>query len=146
MNTENPFEKRLERLPQRPVPPAWRHEILSAVREVAPPQQVAVFGNLLISRLNSIVTALLWPHPRAWAGLAAVWVLVFGLSFATREPSEAGFAQQSAPTSPQMRELLRQQERLLAELVGPNGTSENNLPTPAAPRSQLGRRENLVNT
>ena len=93
-----------------------------------------------------MLTALLWPHPRAWAGLAAVWVLVFGLSIATREPSQAGFAQRAARPSPQMREMLRQQERLLVELVGPSGTSEHDLSKPAAPRSQGGRREDLVNT
>ena len=145
MNAENPFEKRLERLPQRPVPPAWRREILSAAREVTPPQQVAISGNSLSSRINSMLTALLWPHPRAWAGLAAVWFLMFGLSVATREPSQAVFAQKSAPPPPQMREMLRQQERLLAELVGPNGTSEHDLSKPAAPRSQGGRREDFVN-
>ena len=146
MNAENPFEKRLQGLPQRPVPPAWRREILSLAREATPPQQVAVIGDSLISRLNSWFIALLWPHPKAWAGLAAVWILVFGLNLATREPAGAGFAQQSAPTSPQTRELLRQQVRLLAELVGPNGTSEHNLSKPAAPRSQGGRREDLLNT
>jgi hypothetical protein len=146
MNRRDPFENRLERLPQRPVPPAWRREILSMAQEVSSHQQVASIGNSLISRFNSMVVALFWPHPRAWAGLAAVWVLVFGLSFATREPAQVGIAQHYAPTSPQMREQLRQQGRLLAELVGPNGTSEHDLSKPAAPRSQGGRREDFVNT
>jgi hypothetical protein len=145
MNAENPFEKRLERIPQRPVPPAWRREILSAAREAAPPQQIAISGISLISRVNSMLTALLWPNPRAWAGLAAVWFLMFGLSIATREPSQAGYAQRPVGPSPQMREMLRQQERLLAELVGPNGTSEHDSSKPTAPRSQGGRREDFVN-
>jgi len=93
-----------------------------------------------------MLTALLWPHPRAWAGLAAVWVLVFVLSVTTREPSPRSFAQRPPQPSPQMREMLRQQERLLAELVGPNATSEHDLSKPAAPRSQGGRREDFVNT
>lgn len=146
MNGENPFEKRLERLPQRPVPADWRREILSAAREAAPPQQVAVMGSSFISEMHSWVAALFWPHPRAWAGLAAVWALVFGLSIATREPVHADFAQQPMPSSPQMREMLREQERLLAELVGPNGPSEQGPPKPAAPRSQGVRREEFVNT
>ena len=145
MNAEDPFEKRLEGIPRRPVPQAWRRKILSAAREVTPPQQVADSGYSLISRINSMLTASLWPHPKAWAGLAAVWLLMFGLSIATREPSQPGFAQKPARPSPQMREMLRQQERLLAELVGPNGTSEHDLSKPAAPRSQGGRREDSVN-
>jgi len=93
-----------------------------------------------------MVAELVWPNPRAWAGLAAVWVLVFGLNFATREPAPAGLAQQSERPSPQRRELLQQQVRLLAELVGPNGTPERDLPKPSAPRSQGERREEFVNT
>ena len=145
MNGENPFEKRLQGLPQRPIPPAWRQDILRAAREAAPRQPVASHRDSLLSRLNSMVAELVWPNPRAWAGLAAVWVLVFGLNFATREPAPAGLAQQSERPSPQRRELLQQQVRLLAELVGPNGTPERDLPKPPAPRSHGGRRGDFVN-
>jgi hypothetical protein len=145
MNGENPFEKRLQGLPQRPVPPAWRQEILSAARQMRSGQPDVVTLKPLISRFNVMVAELLWPNPRAWAGLAALWVVVLGLSFANRESTPPGFARQSALPSPQMRELLRQQEQLMAELVGPNGTTEHDLPRPAAPRSQGGRREDFVN-
>lgn len=93
-----------------------------------------------------MVAELVWPNPRAWAGLAAVWVLVFGLNFAAREPAPAGLVRQSERPSLQRRELLQQQERLLAELVGPNGTMERDLSKPAAPRSQGQRREDFLNT
>ncbi|HEY5914644.1 MAG TPA: hypothetical protein VJA21_28985 [Verrucomicrobiae bacterium] len=142
MNGEDQFEKRLQGLPPRPVPTSWREGILRSARAEA----VAAPGStdrgqspsrILAARLSGI----LWPHPRAWAGLAALWLVVLALNLAAHDP--AGAAQEMADRpvrqSPEMRELLKQQEQLLAELVGPLGAREAKHPdsAPHQPRSQI---------
>ena len=62
---------------------------------------------------------LIWPSRRIWAGLAAVWILIFVFNFSQRDPAEL-LARKSPPQSPEMILTFRQQERLLAELIGPN--------------------------
>src|ERR1035441_6307492 len=87
MNTED-FEKRLARQPLRQVPGEWREEILSAARQVSLPEhatrntQQLPASRSLLSTINYQLSTLLWPHPTAWAGLAAVWlvILVINLS------------------------------------------------------------------
>lgn len=67
---------------------------------------------------NLIWSELIWPSRRIWAGLAAVWVVIAIVNVSQRDNSSPVMAQ-SAP-SPQMMLSLRQQERLLAELIGPS--------------------------
>jgi len=62
---------------------------------------------------------LFWPCRRIWAGLAATWILIFVFNFSQRDPAEL-LARKSPPPSPEMILTFRQQERLLAELIGPN--------------------------
>jgi hypothetical protein len=146
MNGEDQFEKRLQRLPQCQIPPEWRKEILTAASASAIPQQTKLsLRSSVWSAFNSRLSAFLWPHPKAWAGLAAIWVLIMGLNFATREPRQIELTAQQALPSPQMRELLRQQEQLLAELIGPNEPPEADRPKTAShqPRSQ--RCEDFLN-
>jgi hypothetical protein len=139
MNHDEQFEQRLQRRPLREVPSAWREEILNAARTSA------------ASRHSSLVTChsswwreLFWPHPTAWAALAGVWLVILGAQFVTREPSPQDFARR-APPSRQMRELLKQQEQLFAELVGPIEKPEADAPKPLLrqPRSQ--RRDEFLN-
>src|SRR5436190_23565916 len=112
MNNEDDFEKRLRRQAQRPVPAAWRQEILDAAREAASPRRSALLTHsCLLSALQCRLTAWLWPHPTAWACLAAVWFVVLSLNFISREPARPDVARKAAPPSPQMREMLQQQER-----------------------------------
>jgi hypothetical protein len=156
MNGEDEFEQRLQRVARRPVPLAWRDEILATAaadarsrglgqesREGSPPY-VGAYTSLLGS-LNSLLSKVLWPHPRAWAGLAAVWLVILGLNYATRDPSTRHYARYTAPPSPEMREILRQQKQLLAELVGPIGKPQTQPPQPAAPQPRSQRREEFLN-
>jgi hypothetical protein len=144
MNGPDNFEERLRRQPLRTVPPDWRDEILRAAREAATPATAPA-----ASRRSRIfmpwLCALLWPHPRAWAGLAAVWLVVLGLNFAARDPGRPDAMQQSAPPSPQMRELLRQQEQMLAELIGPVDYNAADRPKPAGPQPHSERRQQFFN-
>jgi hypothetical protein len=68
---------------------------------------------------NKLWLELVWPCRRIWAGLAAVWILIFVFNFSQRDPAEM-LARKSSPPSPEMILVFRQQEKLLAELIGPN--------------------------
>jgi anti-sigma factor RsiW len=85
---------------------------------------------------------LIWPSRRIWAGLAAVWILLLAANFSLRDRSPAGAM---ASASPEMIMAWQQQERLLAELIGPNepratapaerSASPPDRPKPSLPRS-----------
>ena len=139
MNGEDQIERRLQRQPQRQIPASWREEILTAAKAAAAREAEPIHTAFGLPAVASWLTGLLWPAPRAWAGLAAVWLVVVVLNFSAREPSRGESASRALRPSPQMRELLREQEQLLAELVGPRGTTEVPKVTVPQPRSQ--RRE-----
>ena len=128
MNDESQFENRLRRQPLRQVPSAWREEILAAAeasRQSAPVRE-STFTALSRLRLRE----LFWPAPQAWAGLAAIWLVILGAHFATREPASGNLTRQTIPASPQMRELLKQQGQLFAELVGAREETDVDRPKP----------------
>jgi hypothetical protein len=81
---------------------------------------------------------LIWPCRRIWTGLAAVWILIFVFNFLQRDPSEL-MAKKLPPPSPEMILAFRQQERLLAELIGQTETRASEPPKPflPQPRSEL---------
>jgi hypothetical protein len=141
MKGEDPFQHRLERQPQRAIPAAWREEILNAAHDAASSHQAVTTSAPLFSCLKPWLSALLWPHPKAWAGLGLIWLLVFSLNLATQDSSGSAVVRQAAPISPQMRELLLQQEQLVAELAGFSAESKTSpaRPVTSQPRSQ--RRE-----
>ena len=145
MKSEDQFEKRLQRQALRPVPPGWREEILSTARNAKTHALAVSNETSACSSLKRMISSLLWPHPKAWAGLVAIWLLILGLNFATREPSGPQVVARAAPPSPQVRELLRQQEQLLAELSGPFEQPEANRPKPALPPPRSQRREQFAN-
>jgi hypothetical protein len=148
MNGEDQFEKRLRGQPCRPVPPSWREEILRTARAAAPGSPARAGRQpASSSTVAAWLWGLLWPHPRAWAGLAALWLVVLGFNLATREPGRQEMARRAPRPSPQMRELLRQQEQLLAELVGPIGRAEaaRPKPEPAAPQPRSQRDDEFMN-
>jgi hypothetical protein len=62
---------------------------------------------------------LILPSRRIWTGLAAVWTLIFAFNFSQRDPA-ALLARKTPPLAPEMILTFRQQEKLLAELIGPN--------------------------
>lgn len=146
MNSEDQFERRLQRVPQRTVPPAWRSEVLRAAAQgaVSRPPVRPTQPNLLAT-LNDLLSEMLWPHPRAWAGLAAVWLLILGLNYTAHDPSTQSVAHRTAPLSPEIRQLLLQQEQLLAELTGPIEKPRAERPKPAATQPRSQRREEYLN-
>jgi hypothetical protein len=121
MNTEpDQFEQRLSRQPLRQVPPEWREEMLAAAASYHP---LPVERRSFLSTLNSQLSTILWPHPVAWAGLAAIWVFIFAVDFSTHDRTPV-VAQRTSPPPVEMILEVRQQQRLLAELLGPRETRD----------------------
>lgn len=140
MNEEmDQFERRLSRQPLRRVPAEWRAEILAAAREaqaVQPAERVT--HRSWLSTLNSQLSTILWPCPKAWAGLAAVWILILAVNFSDRDRSR-GLADNSAPPPPEMMAELKQQQRMLAELMGTRESNDAERPKSSAPRPHTER-------
>jgi hypothetical protein len=105
----------------RQIPGEWRAEILDACRvsNVERREPERFLPSTLVSRLSTIF----WPHPKAWAGLAAVWILIFCVNFSMRDTTPV-LAEKTATPSPEVIVELRQQQRMLAELIGARDTSD----------------------
>jgi hypothetical protein len=145
MNVDD-FEQRVKQQPLRQLPGEWRQEILSAARQASLPHHASRITHhvpaspSLLSTIHHQLSALLWPHPIAWAGLAAAWVVILGVNLMTRDASTA-VARHASPVSPQVFMAFQEQERLLSELLGPRETpvAEQPKPDPAQPRSERRR-------
>jgi len=87
----------------------------------------------LLGCSNKLWLELIWPCRRIWTGLAAVWILIFIFNFSQRDPSELT-ARKTPPPSPEMILTFRQQEKLLAELIGPNEPQAAAPPKPFLPQ------------
>jgi hypothetical protein len=137
------FEQKLQRQPLRQIPAEWRAEILREGRRVAV-AEIEHTDTVSLPKLNwrAVLTSLFWPHPRAWAGLAAVWILILAVDFSLRDPAPV-MAEKSAPSSPEVMVELRQQQRLLVELMGSSQTREAE-PPKFVPRPRTARAEILT--
>jgi hypothetical protein len=124
--TPEDFEKQLERQPLRPVPAAWRADILKAANAASPAPS-------FLSTINSQLSTLLWPCPKAWAGLAAMWLVILAVNYATEDKSEI-IAAKSPPPSPQMMMALQEQRKMLAKLIEPYDESQAEPPKAFVPR------------
>ncbi|MGA9452365.1 MAG: hypothetical protein WBW41_13595 [Verrucomicrobiia bacterium] len=136
------FEQKLQRQPLRQIPAGWREEILAvAGQESSPARRVP--ERHWLSTLSHQLSTLLWPHPKAWAGLAAVWILIFAVDFSLRDKTP-GVAGKSAPPSRELVAELKQQRRMLAELIGAHDTSDADRSIPLVPRPRSERVEILI--
>jgi len=142
------FEKRLQCQPLRQIPVEWREEILAEARVVGPRPSTL---DSLARRSGAEaarpfwLSTLLWPHPKAWAGLAAVWIAIFAIHFATRDDAPA--VAKAAPPSREVMMALRDQQKLLAELLADrSGPHEAGRPKPAVPQPHSERRRERTMT
>jgi hypothetical protein len=87
---------------------------------------------------------LIWPCRRIWAGLAAVWVLLLVTNVSMRDSLQITIAKTS-PT-PEMISSFQQQEKILAELIGPAETRVSRPPKPSLPRPSSERRFEILAT
>jgi len=119
------FEQKLRRQSLRQIPAEWREEILREADTVAGsrPSTLDFRPAGFLSTLNAQLSTILWPHPKAWAGLAAVWILILAVDFSIRDKSPV-VAEKSVSSSPEVVAELKQQQRLLAELIGARETQD----------------------
>jgi hypothetical protein len=95
------FEDKLRGQPRREIPSEWRREILAPLQQ-RPEAKVSWWRQLL------------WPHPGAWATLAAAWVAIFALNFAGAPEGESYAA---GPSSRDALAAYQERQRLWAELA-----------------------------
>ena len=156
MKTPDPLEPpdleaRLRQLPLRTIPAKWRTEILTQAKAGASPAAASQRAQACPSprdsfrHLHDWVSALLWPSPKSWAGLAAAWLVLLTLNHALLS-SNTG----TAPVVKMSKEtlMLRQEEqRLLAELVGPaNEAVTADRPKSGVPKPRSELHSKLLNT
>jgi len=128
------FEQKLQRQPLRQIPAGWREEILAAATSRHPSPTTR---HSFLSTFNHQLSTFLWPHPKAWAGLAAAWVVILAVNFSLRDPSPR-VAEKFAPPSPEVLVELKKQQLLFAELVGTRGPldADRQKIFPPKPRSE----------
>jgi hypothetical protein len=130
-----PFEKRLKGQPLRPLPAEWRREILAAAGEARPVRSaVAASGYSFLSELRRRFVFVLWPHPVAWAGLAAVWILILAVNNSIQD-KPVRMAGKDLPPSPEVIGVSPQQQRLYAQLMGFQLTGPDDLRDPDRQKS-----------
>ena len=116
MNDE--FEQKLSRQSLRKIPGEWRAEILAAARGVqASCHPSPVTRHSWLSTLNHQLSTIFWPHPKAWAGLAAIWIFIFAINFSIRDKTPA-VAEKFSPPPPEVMAELKQQKLMFAQLIG----------------------------
>ncbi len=104
------FESELRRQPIRPVPAAWKDQVLAAARQAGERPTVPRFS------VAAVLRDWLWPHPVAWGGLAAAWVLIFGLNLAATGGSPLA-AWPAASSFASFGNYWQTQQRLVSELL-----------------------------
>ncbi|HUR44887.1 MAG TPA: hypothetical protein VMZ27_03345 [Candidatus Saccharimonadales bacterium] len=115
MNSEN-FENQLRGQTLRQPPADWRKDIVAAANQA----KSAPDGDCEPS--SSWWQILFWPAPRAWAGLAAVWVMIFAMQFAA-DDGPAAVQVAHVPQSKQMLVAMKERQRLYAELLSETDTN-----------------------
>jgi hypothetical protein len=131
----NDFEKRLQGQPMRELPSEWRNEILAIAQQAADPQHAARNTRSVshfLSTINHQLSTFLWPSPKAWAGLAAVWIAILAINH-----SVGGASQQIAAnlTPPSLQIMLAIQQQVRFSTERPNASEAPSLVLPG-PRSE----------
>jgi len=142
MNSDD-FEQRLQRQPPRQIPPEWRAEILSQAHHASRTTHHVSAWRAMLSTLNSQLSTLLWPSPKAWASLAVIWLLLLIANTSTSDKSTAVAGAVSRP-APERLMAWREQERMLTELLGPREIPVAEKPKPAAPSTRSERHHEFL--
>ena len=106
------FESQLQRQPLHGLPAEWRTEILSAAQEAAAQAEPA-----RPTAPSSWWRELLWPCPQAWAGLAAVWVVILGLNWITSDGEPRAKMEARREITLEERMAFIEQQKLLVHLL-----------------------------
>ena len=118
------FEKRLQSQPMRQIPTEWRKQILRGATPARPS---------FLSTLNHQLSTILWPNPKAWAGLAAVWIAIFALQSTSHSGSRM-VASAPAPHRYFFGDRLKDEQQTLVELMGNNQPVDADQPRNAGPK------------
>lgn len=130
------FEQRLRQQTWREAPPSWRAEILTAAQAAqsshAPARRKTGTGTSLIWEH---ICFWLWPSPRAWGALAAVWLVILGGNLVSnaRYPATSGHPMADAD----LMHNIRQRQRAMAELLDISESAESPANSRPAPRGDL---------
>ena len=96
-----------------------RHEAalpkLDALRAAALPARSQL--STLNSQPASLWARLLGPNPLAWAGLAAVWLVLLAVNRNGSEPATSSASRASQPSEAAVAEIVRENRRQMAELL-----------------------------
>jgi hypothetical protein len=129
---QNDFENKLQRQEFRELPPEWRAEILSAAAACSSDQSK---DSLRSVPKRDWLTALLWPHPKAWVALAAVWVAIAIFNHNSSE-SEITVAKRAPAPSRELILVWREQRRELVRLIEPAVPADLDQPKSIRPGSR----------
>jgi hypothetical protein len=133
------FEQQLQRQTIRKIPETWRDQVLSAAQNTyqSRPSPAVTPWWTALRALKARLPGLVWPSPKAWAGLVFVWLVIAVLNVTTSD-RKGTVARISVDT----REWLsswKDQERLLSEVIrfqeSPGAAPEPSRPAPG-PRSE----------
>jgi hypothetical protein len=105
---------------------AIRREVVEVAADVnrrKQPVHKLTFAAALANAIRLSFLELVWPCRRSWAALAAVWIALFIFNVSQRDQSELAARKLPSP-SPEAIMAWRQQERLLAELIGPSAPGD----------------------
>ncbi len=110
MNDE--FEAQLQRQALQPIPPEWRSRILNRAAAQAP----------IVVRVNAEAVlpwwrALLWPSPRAWVGMAALWVALFIMNREAQPGLRSTITVKNVAPPRELRMAMAEKHRFFAELM-----------------------------
>lgn len=135
---ESDFEKKLAQQPMRELPAEWRKEILSTASRPLPAEDRSFF-----TMIQEAVRSLVWPNPRAWSALAAVWLAILAVNVASGDKRPGGSNHSPAPD---FMAALQEQQRILTQLTNQTDRVEVQAQRPAlpTPRSERRREEEFA--
>jgi hypothetical protein len=141
MNPED-FEKQLKQRPLRQAPADWRAEILGAAKAAATKPVKEESGVSVWAIFKGWMAAGMELRPKALAGLAAIWILIFALHFSTHDDSHLAVSR--TPVSKQVMAEVREQRLFFAELAGLKEPRDVEPPKRLLPQPHSERREQIV--
>jgi hypothetical protein len=97
-----------------------RRKALSTVFSNAPcrTRNAQMEGLLPVRAALAVWRELIWPCRRAWAGIAALWVVMWGINRGLSDTQNAAL-NVSSVSAPALFEALEEQRRMLTELIPP---------------------------
>ena len=127
---------RLDQLRTEVLSTTLSHPIRALRRDGREDKPLAVRALLVVWR------ELIWPCRRAWAGMAALWLVLWGINRGLSEPPKAARSARTA-SAPALFEALEEQRRLLAELIPPV-SSQPTEPPRRNPRPRSDRHSEML--